>query len=176
MSSPQSSSGHDADNHPESPAQAPTDELSRLAAELALAQERFMRLAADFDNFKKRSTRERDEARRNGSESVISRLLPVLDNFDMAMTAANQSSTTLESLRTGISMIHGQFRSLLGEVGVTPIDATGQPFDPSLHEAVSTCPTGDVPEGHVAQQVRFGYRLGDRLLRPASVIVASKPA
>ena len=176
MSSQESHPAAEAGNPDPSNPPSPQDEVAQLAAELAQAQERLLRLAADFDNFKKRATRDRDDARRSDSESVISRLLPVLDNFDMAMTAASQASTSLDSLRTGVTMIHGQFRNLLGEVGVTSIDATGQPFDPSLHEAVSTCPGGDVPEGHVAQQVRRGYRLGDRLLRPASVIVATKSA
>jgi len=165
-------SGHSPDTEASA---APADESARLAAELATRQESLLRLAADFDNFKKRAARERDEARRAGTESVVSRLLPVLDNFDMAMAAAAQNTTTLETLRTGVNMIHGQLRSLLGDVGVTPVDAVGQPFDPSLHDAVSTCASGEVPEGHVAQQVRRGYRFGDRLLRPASVVVAAKP-
>ncbi|MCW5557605.1 MAG: nucleotide exchange factor GrpE [Verrucomicrobiae bacterium] len=162
---------------PSPDAEAPTpsvEESARLAAELAARQDSLLRLAADFDNFKKRAARERDEARRAGTESVITRLLPVLDNFDMAMAAAAQTTTTLETLRTGVNMIHGQLRSLLGDVGVTPVDAVGQPFDPSLHDAVSTCASREVPEGHVAQQVRRGYRFGDRLLRPASVVVAAK--
>ncbi|MBL9172015.1 MAG: nucleotide exchange factor GrpE [Verrucomicrobiales bacterium] len=159
-----------------SPESAPPSEVARLSAELAAAQDRLLRLAADFDNFKKRAARERDDARKNGTESVLGKLLPVLDNFDMAMAAGAQPNTTLESLKTGVTMIHGQFRSLLGDLGVTALEATGQPFDPSLHEAVSTCPAGEVPDGHVAQQVRRGYRFGDRLLRPASVVVASKSA
>lgn len=154
-------------------ADAPADETARLTAELAARQDNLLRLAADFDNFKKRAARERDEARRNGVESVIGRLLPVLDNFDMAMAAASQPNTTLDSLRTGVAMIHGQLRTLLGDVGVTPLEAVGQPFDPSVHEAVSTCPTREHPEGHVTQQVRRGYRFGDRLIRPASVVVAT---
>ena len=152
------------------------DELTRLKAEVAQSQDRLIRLAADFDNYKKRAGRERDEARRAGMESVIGKLVPVLDNFDMAMSAANQPSTSLESLRTGVNMIHGQFRSLLGELGIVEIDGTGQPFDPSLHDAVSTEPSDEAPEGSVLQQVRKGYKIGDRLLRPASVVVASKPA
>ena len=148
--------------------------MARLATDWTKAKYRLLRLAADFDNFKKRAARERDEARKNGTESVIGKLLPVLDNFDMAMAAAAQPTTTLESLKTGVTMIHGQFRALLTDLGVTPLDATGQLFDPSLHEAVSTCPAVEVPDGHVAQQVRRGYRFGDRLLRPASVVVASK--
>lgn len=165
---------HDG-NAPEAPPAAePSDETARLAAELASRQETLLRLAADFDNFKKRTARERDEARRAGVEGVVARLLPVLDNFDMAMAAATQPGTSLESLRTGVSMIHGQFRSLLEELGVDVVEAAGQPFDPSLHEAVSTSLDATVPEGHVVQQVRRGYRFGDRLLRPASVVVSAR--
>lgn len=170
MSSPETPFAPEAENAPSAvPVTPPQDEV-------ALMQDRLLRLAADFDNFKKRAARERDEARRAGCESVVGRLLPALDNFDMAIAAANQPATTVESLRTGVTMIHGQFRTLLEELGVTSIDATGLPFDPSLHEAVSTCPSGEIPEGQVAQQVRRGYRFGDRLLRPASVIVAAKPS
>ena len=160
----------------ETPPAAPADETATLRAEVAAAQDRLVRLAADFDNFKKRAARERDDARRAGTESVIGRLLPVLDNFDMAMAAAGQPGTSIETLRTGVNMIHGQFRGLLGDLGVTEINAAGQPFDPALHDAVSVAPSADVPEGHVAQQTRRGYRFGDRLLRPASVVVAGKSA
>lgn len=177
MSSPETPAAPEAANpNSDSTAQdsATVNETARLSAELAQAQERLLRLAADFDNYKKRAARERDDARKNGTESVLGKLLPVLDNFDMAMAAAAQPNTTLESLKVGVTMIHGQFRALLSDLGVTALDATGQPFDPSLHEAVSTVPAGEVPDGHVAQQVRRGYRFGDRLLRPASVVVASK--
>jgi len=144
-------------------------------SQLAAAQERLLRLAADFDNFKKRAARDRDEARRNGAESVISKLLPVLDNFDMAMSAAAQPNTNLETLRVGVNMIHGQFRSFLGDVGIQELTPVGQPFDPGLHDAVSVQVSTEVPEGHVLQQTRKGYQFGDRLLRPASVIVAGNP-
>ncbi len=154
---------------------SPVEENQDLQAQLAAAQERFLRLAADFDNFKKRAARERDEARRNGAESVLARLLPVLDNFDMAMAAASQPNTTLETLRVGVSMIHGQFRNLLAEAGVKELDPVGQPFDPTLHDAVSVQESPDAPEGQVLQQTRKGYQFGDRLLRPASVIVSGKP-
>jgi molecular chaperone GrpE len=162
---------------PPPPVDAPGDEASAndLQTQLAAAQDRFLRLAADFENFKKRAARDRDEARRIGAESVLGKLLPVLDNFDMAMQAAAQPSTTLETLRVGVNMIHGQFRNLLSEVGVKELDTVGQPFDPSLHDAVSMQPSADHPEGHVIQQTRKGYQYGDRLLRPASVIVSGKP-
>lgn len=166
----------DTDTEINPPSTSSGEENHDLPTQLAAAQDRFLRLAADFENFKKRATRERDEARRNGAESVLGKLLPVLDNFDMAMAAATQPNTTLETLRVGISMIHGQFRNLFAETGVKELDPVGQPFDPTLHDAVSVQASSDVPEGQVLQQTRKGYQFGDRLLRPASVIVSSKPA
>ncbi len=153
------------------PGDAPTD----LQTQLAAAQDRYLRLAADFDNFKKRAARDRDDARRLGFESVLGKLLPVLDNFDMAMVAATQPNTSLETLRVGVNMIHSQFRNFLSEVGVKELTPVGQPFDPGLHDAVSVQASTDIPEGHVIQQTRKGYQLGDRLLRPASVIVSGQP-
>jgi molecular chaperone GrpE len=156
---------------------APTAEpTAELQTQLAAAQDRYLRLAADFDNFKKRAARDRDDARRLGSESVLGKLLPVLDNFDMAMIAATQPNTSLETLRVGVNMIHSQFRNFLSEVGVKELSPVGQPFDPGLHDAVSVQASTEVPEGHVIQQTRKGYQLGDRLIRPASVIVSGQPA
>lgn len=154
---------------------ATVDPATELQTQLAAAQDRYLRLAADFDNFKKRATRDRDEARRLGSESILGKLLPVLDNFDMAMVAASQPNTSLETLRVGVNMIHSQFRNFLSEVGVKELTPVGHPFDPGLHDAVSVQASSEVPEGHVIQQTRKGYQLGDRLIRPASVIVSGQP-
>lgn len=139
------------------------------------AQDRYIRLYADFENFKKRAMRERDDARRSAVEGVISRVLPVVDNFEMAMAASRQPGTTTETLMAGVGMIQGQLRGVLEEFGVEEIVAVNQPFDPSLHEAVSQVETSDLPEGQVVQQVRKGYRCRDRLLRPATVIVSKAP-
>lgn len=136
-----------------------------------------MRLAAEFDNFKKRAARDRDEAIRYSNQALLERLLPVLDNFEMALAAATGATgEATDSLRTGVNMILSQLKTVLTETGVEEIDAVGQPFNPSLHEAVSQQETADVPEGHVVLQLRRGYKLRDRLLRPASVIVARPPA
>jgi len=149
----------------------------KLAAERGVeAQERYVRLYADFENFKKRAQRERDEARRSAIESVITRLLPVVDNFEMALAASSQPGTTVEILKTGVGMIQGQIRSALGEFGVEEVEALGKAFDPLFHDAVSQQETVDVPEGQVVQQLRKGYRCRDRLLRPASVVVARPPS
>ncbi len=165
-----------ADPTCELPTPAQWAETKAAAARGAEAQERYVRLYADFENFKKRAQRERDEARRNAVESVVSRFLPVLDNLEMALAAAQQPSAGVENIRTGVAMIHGQFKGAFGEYGIEEIDAVGQPFDPSVHEAVSQVETTEVPEGQVVQQLRKGYRNRERLLRPASVVVARPPA
>jgi molecular chaperone GrpE len=101
----------------------------------------------------------------------------VLDNLDMALqAAADPQNTTIESLKAGVTMIQQQFRAALRDTGLEELDATGAAFDPNLHEAVSQAESATVPEGHVLQQLRPGYRLNQRLLRPASVIVAKTPA
>lgn len=151
-------------------------ELQQLAAQGAEHYDRLLRLTADFDNFKKRAARERDETRRAATEAMLGKLLPVLDNFDMALAATNQPNVTVETLKVGVTMIHTQLRQLFSDNGVESVDAVGLPFDPAIHEAVSQQETNEVPEGQVVQQLRKGYRLKDRLLRPATVVVAKKPA
>jgi molecular chaperone GrpE len=156
------------------------EQLDDLKARAARADEnwdRLLRSTADFDNFKKRAARERDEAVKFGNESLIKKLVTVLDNFDMALAAAGQQSPeTAQSLQTGVAMIHQQLRNVLQEAGLEEVDATGKMFDPNWHEAVSQQDSADVPEGRVLQQLRKGYKLRDRLIRPATVIVARKPA
>lgn len=156
------------------------DEIEGLRAEAAKAKEHWdqlLRTTADFENFKKRVARERQEATRYASESLLQKLIPVLDNFDMALLAANNPQTSsVQSIQTGVNMIAQQLRSVLADAGLEEIDATSKPFDPNLHEAVSQKETADAPEGDVVQQLRKGYKLRDRLLRPAGVVVAKKPA
>lgn len=159
----------------ETPSAAQVEEWRAAALKLAEANDRHLRLYADFENFKKRAQRERDETRRAAVESVLGRLLPVVDTFEMAMVAAQMPGTSVETLRAGVQMIQGQLRGVLGEFGVEEIDALGKPFDPLMHEAVSQQETSDVPEGQVVQQMRRGYRCRDRLLRAASVVVARPP-
>lgn len=165
---------------PVSPDTLAPEQLEELKARAAQADEfwdRLLRTTADFDNFKKRSARDRQDAARYANESLIQKLLPVLDNFEMAQAAAqNAAANEAQSLQTGIAMIQQQFKAVLSDAGVEEVDATGKAFDPNLHEAVSQQETADAPEGHVVQQLRKGYKLRDRLLRPATVIVAKKPA
>lgn len=154
------------------------EDLKNRAAKADENWERLLRTTADLDNFKKRAAREREEAIKFANESLIKKLVPVLDNFDMALAAAsqNQGGATAQSLQTGVSMIYQQLRNMLLESGLEEVDATGKVFDPNWHEAISQQETKEVPEGQVLQQLRKGYKLRDRLVRPASVVVAKKPA
>lgn len=167
---------------PPPPADTTPEQLTELKARAAKADEhwdRLLRTAADFENFKKRAARERHEAAQSATAALIHKLLPVLDHFEMAQAAAQnapapQSGTA--ALQDGITMIQQQLKGILAETGLEEVDATGRPFDPTLHEAVSQLETADAPEGQVVQQIRKGYKLRERLLRPATVVVAKKPA
>jgi molecular chaperone GrpE len=153
-------------------------EIEKLKAQAAKAEEnweRFVRLTADFDNYKKRAARERQDAVSYANESLLVKLLPILDAFEMAL-AASASDAAAQSLQAGIVMVSNQLKSALAEAGLEEIDANGKRFDPNIHEAVSQQETRDVPEGQVLRQTRKGYRFRNRLLRPAGVIVAKKPA
>ena len=149
--------------------------LQDKAAKAQTYYEQLLRTAADLENYKKRATRERQDAVRFANEALLEKILPVLDNFEMALTAANAAGTSVESLQAGVKMIHQQLKSALADAGLEEINAAGQPFDPNFHEAISQQESTE-PEGQVVQQVRKGYKLRDRLLRPASVVVAKKPA
>ena len=160
------------------------ENIQQLQAQAAKADEyrdQLLRTAADLDNYKKRAAREKQEASKYANESLLKKLIPVLDNFDMALAAVSSaqgetdSSASTDSLQQGVSMIQQQLRQALAEAGLEEINATGQPFDPNYHEAVSQQESVEVPEGHVVQQLRKGYKLKDRLLRPAGVVVAKKP-
>jgi molecular chaperone GrpE len=156
------------------------DQIEDLKARAAKADEnwdRLLRTTADFDNFKKRAAREKSEAAQYAIASLLQKLLPVLDNFEMALAAAqNTREAKNDSLLSGVAMIQQQLKAALTESGLEEIDAAGKPFDPNFHEAISEQESAEVAEGHVLQQLRKGYKLKERLLRPATVIVAKKPA
>ena len=157
------------------------EQLEDLKARAARADDhwdRLLRTAADLENFKKRAARERIEAGQTAVAALIQKILPVLDHFEMAQTATQTAEAPpggIASLQAGVAMIQQQLKNALAESGLEEIDAGGKPFDPMWHEAISQLETADVPEGHVVQQLRKGYKLRDRLLRPATVIVARKP-
>lgn len=153
------------------------DPVKAANAKAAENWDRFLRATADFENYKKRVAREKQEAVTYANVALLQKLLPVLDNFEMALTAAGSAPDPgAHSLQAGVAMIASQLRGVLAEAGLEEINAAGKPFDPNLHEAVAQQDSADVPEGQVVQQLRKGYKLRDRLLRPASVIVSRKPS
>lgn len=156
------------------------EQVEKLKEQASKAEEywdRLLRLTADFDNYKKRTARERQDLLKYANEGLLTKLVPVLDTFEMAINAANANAeaSSQQSLQAGIVMVQSQLRNTLVDAGLEEIDALKKPFDPNFHEAVAQKETADVPEDHVAQQVRKGYKYRDRLIRAASVIVAKKP-
>jgi molecular chaperone GrpE len=175
-------SGPELDGRREDPfgaAEAAPAGDDRLKSEVDKARhyyDQWIRTTADLENYKKRAARERQEAIRFANENLIEKLIPVLDNFEMALAATAGQDASLQSVQTGISMIYQQLKNVLTEAGLEEIDASNKTFDPNWHEAVSQQPSQEVAEGQVLQQLRKGYKLRDRLLRPAGVVVAKKPA
>lgn len=167
------------------PAEAPQaltpEDVTALQVKAGKADEyweRLVRQAADFDNYKKRALRERQDAVKFANQALLEKLIGVLDNFEKALaeSAAETKPASLESFKDGVQMICNQFKSVVAEFGLEEVNAHQQVFDPNIHEAVSQQESTEVPEGHVVQQLRKGYKLRERLLRPATVIVAKKPA
>jgi molecular chaperone GrpE len=146
----------------------------KLAAQVAELKDRLLRGQAEWENSRKRILREKEEAVRYANESFLERLLPVLDNFEIGMQAA-QTATDAKAIAQGLEMVLAQFQQVLREAGVEAVDAVGHPFDPHRHEALGHHESDKHPEGHVMTQMRKGYKLKDRLLRPASVFVAKPP-
>ena len=130
-----------------------------------------LRAAADLDNYRKRVSRERDESIKYANAAFLERLIPVLDNFELGLQAA-RNAPEAAAIVDGLSMVYKQLQDFLANSGVETIDATGQTFDPNLHEALAQEESHDIPEGKVIRQARRGYRLRDRLLRPANVVVS----
>jgi len=165
----------------EPPAEAQPDsisveELEDLKTRAAKADEnwdKYLRTVADLDNYRKRVAREKEELARFTSERVVSALLPALDNLERAIESAQAHGAENSSLLEGLTQVYNQFRRTLVEFGLQEIIAgAGQAFDPNLHEAVSQVDSAAHAEGHVIEQLQRGYKLADRLLRPARVVVS----
>jgi len=148
---------------------APPSDVEKLKSENALYLDRLARLQAEFENFRKRSQREQQEFREYALADTLKQLLPILDSLDRAAKTEGVSS---EDLRSGVELIDRQFHDVLSRLGVEPISAQGQPFDPNLHQAIQTVETSEVPDNHVIDELQRGYRLRDRVLRAAMVRVA----
>ena len=150
-------------------ASAEPTELDKLKSENALYLDRLARLQAEFENFRKRNQREQTEFRDYALTDTLKQLLPILDSLDRATKVEDVSA---EDLRSGVELIDRQFHDVLTRLGVEPIQAAGQPFDPSLHQAIQMVETREVPDNHVIDELQRGYRLRDRVLRAAMVRVA----
>ena len=146
-------------------------EFDQLKAERDQLLDRLARLQAEFENARKRGERERIADRDYATVNVIEKFLPVMDHFEMALKA----SATADQLRSGVELIVKQMEDVLRQLQVTAIPALGEEFDPRHHEALGSVERPDLPDQHVAEEIRRGYKLRDRLLRPSLVRVASNP-
>jgi molecular chaperone GrpE len=177
-------------NRPEPNEATPSDnppevEIARLAALQAqvdqLSQERttlldqLLRRQAEFENYRRRVDRERAETYARSRAEVVLELLPVIDNFERALASLEHSGNDATSLHQGIELIHRQLNDALAKFGLEPVESVGQTFDPNLHEAVSAEPSAEHEENTVIAEFERGYKLGEKLLRPAKVKVASTP-
>jgi molecular chaperone GrpE len=147
------------------------EECDRLRAERDGLVDRLARLQAEFDNARKREQRERADYRAFAVADAVEQFLPVLDNFKLALN----STGSAEQLRTGVELIAKQMDEVLRSLNVTPVETVGQPFDPRVHEALESVERPDLPDHQVIDEIRRGYRIKDRLLRPALVRISVNP-
>ena len=170
-----------AENDDERPSQASDSvseaaerqsEIEKLRAERAAYLDRAARIQAEFENFRKRNAKAQEEYREYALTDALKALLPILDSLDNALKT---NAASLEDFHSGIELIDKQFHDALAKLGVQPISTEGQPFDPNLHQAVQMVDTGEAEDNHVLDELQRGYKLKDRLLRPAMVRVARNP-
>ncbi len=158
----------DAANMPQDDVQLTTEQEAEHAVDLL--KDQLLRMAADYDNFRKRSRKEVDEARLYGIERIACDLLSVLDNLDRALTHAKDSN---DPVIQGVHMVAKQFTEIMATHGVVPFSAVGEKFDPERHEAIAKLPSDVHPENAVIEEVEKGYTVQKRLLRPAKVVVSA---
>lgn len=150
------------------------DAMAGLQADLDRFRDLALRSQADFENYKKRAAREKEDAIKYANSSLLQRLVSILDNFELGLAAAKTESER-SPIYSGMVLVQKQLNDLIEENGLQAIEAEGKKFDPNLHEAIAH-EAGEAPEGTVIRQARRGYRFKDRLLRPARVVVSSGPA
>jgi molecular chaperone GrpE len=153
------------------PAAERVSEAEKLRAERDALVDRLARMQAEFDNARKRAAKEQQDYRDYALVDAIKAIIPVLDSFDRAL----QTSPEKSEFHAGVELIQKQLQDALAKIGVRPISAKGEPFDPRYHEAIEMVDTDAVPDHHVIEELQSGYKLKDRLLRPAMVKVARNP-
>lgn len=149
-----------------------TDSNTDLAQKYDILNNQYIRLAADFDNYRKRQAQERESLLKYGAENILKKLLEVLDNFERG-AKSNETVDDCETLKESFNLIHKQLMDVLSKSGLEVIEAEGQIFDPNFHEAVMQTPTDEYPEHTIIAELQKGYKLGDRVLRPTLVNVAT---
>lgn len=149
-----------------------TSEIDSIKAELIAAQDRNLRLMAEFDNFRRRTAKEQLDLIETANAKLLEKLSEVLDNFERAFAAENKAND-LEAFEKGMQLIHSQFAKTLTDAGLEQIDPVGQEFDPNCQEALMQQPSEEIPEGHVVTVFQKGYRLKGKILKTAKVIVSS---
>ena len=159
------------------PPKEPTleDQLAASQEAAAKMKEKMLRVAADFENFRRRSSREVDEARQRGTQTAVKDLLPVFDNLERA-TAHVDDTTDVQSMVKGLEMVHKQFLDVLGKMGIERVASIGEGFDPNVHESIQYEHSDEHDAGVVMNELQPGYRMGRQLLRPALVVVSRGPA
>lgn len=164
-----------SENATPQPAGSEEPSLNQIQADLERFRDLALRSQADFENYRKRANREKEDAVRYANFSLVEKLVPVLDSFELGLTAARNHEGAA-SIVSGMEMVKRQLEDVLHQFGVEPVEALGLPFDPNLHEAVAQEPSTEVAEGAVVRQLRKGYRLKDRLVRATLVVVSGGPA
>ena len=149
--------------------------LEKCQAERDRLKDQLVRTAADFDNFRKRSRKDLEQAERRGKEDVLREMLAVIDNLERAVDAT-QNAVEIDAVRDGVSMVLKLFEDTASRIGLQRVESVGQRFDPNLHDAFQQVETTEHPPGTIVREYQPGYRLGDKLLRPAMVVVSRKPS
>ncbi|MFB6247699.1 MAG: nucleotide exchange factor GrpE [Salinibacter sp.] len=184
-SDPEAESGPDDTEGPADPAErieALTEKVEALEEERDELNDKVLRKAAEFENFRRRMNREKERRHEAGMIEVIEPILEVLDDFERSLDAAEEleesqdPASAYESLKGGVEMVFRKFRDTLETLGVEPIEAEGEPFDESLHEAMMRQPSEEAEPGTVLQEIRTGYRMDDRVIRYSRVVVAAEPS
>jgi len=157
------------------PVTLPRDEYEALVAEAARSRDQYLLAVADFENFRKRMEREKEDIVCFANENLIHQLLPILDNLQRALSMELDQAGA-DSILEGVRMVSGQLHSVLGVCGLEPVEAVGSSFDPQYHEAIGVLPSEEHEEGTVVSELQKGYSLKGKILRPSMVHVAGQPS
>lgn len=164
-----------ASSDDEEPAARLQAQIDTLNQEKVALYDQLLRRQAEFENYRRRVERERSDVYQRARSEVLLELLPIVDNFERALSSLEKGEGETTALRHGVELIHRQFNDALARFGLEPVEAVGQAFDPHFHEAVTTEPTDEHEENTIIEEFQRGYKIGDKLLRPAKVKVASSP-